>query len=123
MMECTLDGSYCDYEYEQLSCKMITARKEHRCVECARTIKIGEKYETYKGASDGYIYVSKTCADCVSLRDTFFPNSGYVFGQVREEIAEHISELQGEVDNKCIAPLTPRARDFVFAKIDEAWKI
>jgi len=41
-----------------------------------------------------------------------------VLDEVRENI---IYELNGEVDSKCITPLTPLAKEVIFAWITEAW--
>ena len=117
--DCQIDTD-CDYEFETISCTIPTARKDHRCGECGRTIKPGEEYEIYKGKYEGKIYTEKTCLDCVSLRNAFFQGS-YVYGEVRETIVDQICELQGQVDSKCILPLTDKAREFVFEQIEGEW--
>ena len=122
-MECTLSGTCFDEECTTLRCKMFVARKEQRCAECGRTIKKGEEYEGFNGIYGGTFYWVKTCKDCVSLRDAFYPFGGYQFGNIRDEIGEHIIyELNGNVDSSCILPLTPKAKDFVFEAIEEAWE-
>lgn len=60
---------YCDYDSPQVySSKIVKARKEHRCYECGRTIKAGERYESAFGVSDGDTYQPHTCGDCVDIR-------------------------------------------------------
>lgn len=44
------------------------ARKPHRCVECSRGIKPGDRYEYASGIWDGEPDSYKTCARCVRLR-------------------------------------------------------
>ena len=38
------------------------ARKQHRCVECADTIAIGDRYEYVAGKSDGEMWTAKARA-------------------------------------------------------------
>jgi hypothetical protein len=47
---------------------MRTARKEHKCCECRRIIKIGEKYHFAKGCWEGRWAQYKTCEECNGLR-------------------------------------------------------
>lgn len=80
-------------------------------------------YEAYNGVCDDYFYWIKTCLDCVSIRDSFFPKGGYITGDILDTIQEHIIyELAGEVDEKCIIPLTPKARSIVFNMMAEGWE-
>ncbi len=122
MIKCTLSG-HDDYGCTTLKLKTITARKNHICEECNREIKKGELYEFYNGIFEGEFFCTKTCLDCVSLRDSFFPMGGYLTGNIRDEIGEHIVyELGGEVDEKCIVQLTPAMKDLVFGLMEEGWK-
>ena len=45
------------------------ARKDHRCCDCCRIIKRGERYEYIAGVCDGDFENWKTCRECVSLRE------------------------------------------------------
>lgn len=65
------------------------ARKDHRCGECGRTIKPGERYERFRGVFEG-AFTHKTCEQCLDAR-AWIVNTcgGYVFGQVFEELEEH----------------------------------
>jgi len=120
-MECTIDHD-CDDTWYSLQCKNVTARKQHKCEECNCTIEKGEEYELYKGSDgNGNIYTCKTCLDCVSIRDAFFTGVT-IFGNVIDEVRENIIyELGGEVDSKCIIPLTEKAKERIFGYIEEAW--
>jgi hypothetical protein len=48
--------------------KMRTAHKAHKCCECRRIIKTGEKYHFAKGCWDGRWDEFKTCEECHGLR-------------------------------------------------------
>ena len=122
-MECTLSGSYDDDDFRTLRQKIFTARKEHKCGECGRAILKGEQYEGYNGVSDGSFYWSKTCLDCLSIRDAFYPFGGFMFGNVLDSVDDHIIyELGGDVSEKCIVPLTDKAKKRVFETIEIAWE-
>ena len=97
------------------------AIKEHRCGECGRTIMAGEKYECVVGNWFDKIDCYKTCSDCESIRDHFFYN-GHHYEMVLKDLAEHVRELDGQLSADCILPLTPAARDIVFAMIEEVWQ-
>lgn len=45
-----------------------TARKEHKCCECKRKIKIGERYVLSRGKWEGVWATFKTCLECHLLR-------------------------------------------------------
>ena len=63
-MECACVDVYVEDFATALANEQRTARKEHQCSECKRTIPVGEKYEYYKGLFEGDIFTEKTCADC-----------------------------------------------------------
>ena len=121
-MECTIPGSYEFDNCYKLKCLYPVARKKHVCEECGKTIDIGDKYELYYGVQDERIFCVKTCMDCKSLRDSFWPDGGYLFGNIVDAVREQIVyELNGEVSSECILPLTATAKDFVFELIEETW--
>ena len=120
-MECTLSPDYDDVSY-RLRQKIVTARKHHTCGECGCDIEPGMQYELYNGIQDGDIFTEKTCLHCLSIREAFFDQGVAQFGTVLDEVRENIIyELNGEVDSKCITPLTPLAKEVIFAWITEAW--
>lgn len=111
------DGGFsCDFFREIIR----TARKEHKCGECSRTIKPGEHYEIATGKWDGIICSSKTCSDCLSVRSSFFCR-GYNYGGIWEDLAEHICEMGGQIDSSRLVPLTPVAREKVCEEIEQQW--
>lgn len=122
-MKCTLSGHFDDEECITLQHRVVTARKNHMCGECGKEITKGERYEVQNLLYDGSFSWYKTCLDCVSIRDAFYPHGGYMFENVMDAVGEQVVfELHGEVDSKCILPLTDRAKDVVFGMIEEAWE-
>jgi len=99
---------------------LVTARKEHKCAECGRTISPGEKYEYVTGRWNDYFQVYKTCADCLSIRDTLFCN--FYFGCIYEELRAEIDNTNGGnhiAEN--LSGLTPAARTKVSEMLEEHW--
>ena len=87
---CRIDGAEApEFWFDKIRC----ARTQHRCCECDRTIVPGEKYEYVATKWDGSMSTVKTCLQCVEAR-TFLVHecSGYVVGEVLEEIREHWDE-------------------------------
>ena len=96
------------------------ARKVHQCEECGREIAAGEEYEFVTGKWDGSISVYKTCADCLSIRDSFFCD-GWLHGGMWEALDEHLCDIGGVVASSCLEALTPAARARVIERIDDLW--
>lgn len=66
------------------------ARKEHHCVECGRTIAVGEIYLNAFMIFYGDASTYHTCEHCaVGARWLMRNCGGYNFGEVAEEIDEH----------------------------------
>lgn len=58
----------CDAELPEFYRKSVRkARKEHRCDECKKPIRVGESYEHVSGKWDGRIGTYKTCPRCLTL--------------------------------------------------------
>lgn len=69
---------------------MRTARKEHTCTECDRTITKGERYEYVHGIADGGRMTSKVCTHCIAARQWLQYNcGGYCYFGVLEDLREH----------------------------------
>ena len=98
-----------------------TARKEHRCSECRRTILKGEKYLDERTLYGGEVRTWKTCADCESIRDNFF-TEGWYCGECKYRLEEHISVARGDISESCLVALTPKAREMVCTMIEEVWE-
>lgn len=64
MLDC-----YCDYESPSVyRSRVVRARKEYRCEECSKLIRVGERYEYAFGVHDGDTYQPHTCLGCVEIR-------------------------------------------------------
>lgn len=73
-----------------------TARKQHTCSECGRTIRVGETYENACLLYDGTKSTSKTCVHCQEVRRWLSREcGGWCYGGVEEDIAEHAHEGYG----------------------------
>jgi hypothetical protein len=69
------------------------ARKPHKCHECRRWIQPGERYAHVCGQWDGAFHAFKVCAHCDVLRDWLSAEcGGYLFGEVVEDVREHVQE-------------------------------
>lgn len=93
------------------------ARCTHKCYECGRTINPGERYTVESGLWDGEWRTFKTCADCLSVRESMF--SSYLFGTLWEGIGEYIDDCAGRVPEKCLYPITRPARIKIAGMIDD----
>jgi hypothetical protein len=94
-------GCYCDYEQPEFyNSAMRTARKLHRCNECARAIRPGEQYEYVSGKWDGEIGKFKTCQRCLDLRNyttSNIPCACWSHGNMIEDCIESLREYQHEL--------------------------
>jgi len=71
----------------------LKARKDHRCMECGRTIGRGETYTNERLLFDGSVSTHKTCAHCLVARQWLSENcGGWIYTEVRDEINEHFQE-------------------------------
>jgi len=96
------------------------ARKEHKCTECGRIIKPGERYKKESGKWDGVFETHRTCFDCLSVRDVFFCD-GFFYDQIWDDLEQHIRDMNGQIPESCILDLTPAARERIFEIIEQLW--
>ncbi len=87
---------YCDYDTPEFYRKAIrTARKPHKCEECAGLILPKEQYEYVSGMYDGHIFIAKTCSRCVDLR-TWVKNNlpcvCWAHGNLHDDLSENVRE-------------------------------
>ena len=94
------------------------ARKPHKCYECHRTIKSGEKYKYEVNVYDGEIDKFKTCIDCMSVRDAMFCN--FLYGEIWEAVREQVRD--GGIPESCLARVTKPAREKICSMIEEYWE-
>lgn len=72
-----------------------TARKQHRCGECGRTIEPRERYEKTFVVFEGDASSHKTCGHCVEARRWLLREChGYVVGEVETDLREHWEEAR-----------------------------
>lgn len=86
------DGEYCTL----IRHTWHVAKKHHKCTECYRQIRPGEKYlvETtvYEGRREGH----KICAHCNVVRDWLMAEcGGWLYGGIEEDIRGHAYEGYG----------------------------
>jgi hypothetical protein len=107
--------------YEFVNKTFPKARKQHKCDECGRIIKPGEKYELFKGGFEGRVETNKTCMDCMSVVDSFYCD-GRILGDMWGYLEEHIREMDGQISSDCLTDLTPTARERVCEIIERVWR-
>jgi hypothetical protein len=94
--------------------KVVKARKQHKCVECRRGIKIGERYENSSGKYDDCFFRDHTCLICAEIREAFVCGS-FTFGELYPSIKEvmfPVWEESGPID--CLAKVESlEARNFL----------
>ena len=74
------------------------ARKAHKCNECGRAIRPGERYERAGGVWDGRFASFKTCEHCVVAREWLqYYCDGFLYTEVAEELVEHYQEASASV--------------------------
>ncbi len=97
------------------------ARKEHKCHECKVVIPPGEKYHRDSGKWEKKFYTFKVCFTCREITNAFFCE-GFAYGKVLDDLYEHIQEHNGQISEKCIANLSPAAREKVCELIEDHWE-
>jgi len=97
------------------------ARKEHKCDECRRTIKIGEEYRYETFVCQGNFEVHKTCKDCNSIRKEMFCDTFY-YGCILDEVQEYVQDVKGDVGEDCLVELTVEARAMLCEMIENVWR-
>jgi hypothetical protein len=66
------------------------ARKEYPCIECGRTIRVGETYAKCVGLCEGYWSTSHSCLHCEAMGQFMREMCGsWPISQLREELEEH----------------------------------
>lgn len=70
-----------------------TAKQGHRCGECHREIRPGERYQRNVWKTDGTFGSAKTCAHCAEAAKWLIREChGYLFGGVEQDLLEHWEE-------------------------------
>ncbi len=100
------------------------ARKVHKCCECGREIRPGEKYNYAWGVWIKSIEYHR-CADCQSIADAYFCDTA-PFAGLEEEIfntfvysGEDINLL---LKDDCVKNLTKAAKERIFEIVEKQWE-
>uniref|UniRef100_A0A6M3LSS3 Uncharacterized protein n=1 Tax=viral metagenome TaxID=1070528 RepID=A0A6M3LSS3_9ZZZZ len=79
------------------------ARQEHICIECGKTIKVGETFHLIRqmmSAPKGKRWrIWKTCQTCAIMREQLSCEEGYYIGAMRDLLKEYygIDYITGEL--------------------------
>lgn len=92
-----------------------TARKAHTCSECDEVIPARARYEYVTGCWDGDVSTFKTCFSCVEIRDHFACGSGWVYGQVWNDLEENFFPDM-KAGGPCMEGLSPEAKGRLFER-------
>lgn len=69
------------------------ARSAHKCSECRRIIRPGERYRLESLVFEKQFSTHKTCVHCSVMREWLCENcSGFCYGDIFEDIWEHAQE-------------------------------
>ena len=86
---CMVDGAD-DGEYEHLSEGSPVARKPHRCDDCGRTIRPGERYHWSRWAVEGSVVQETQCRHCRAAASWLTDRcGGWLWPAVGEDLFEH----------------------------------
>ena len=67
-----------------------TARKTHKCSDCGRKIRPGERYRTVATKWDGNFSMTKECAHCEAAGVWLIDRcGGYPIASVKEDLTNH----------------------------------
>lgn len=85
---CMIDD--CDERVTMVSSGDVTARREHKCDECYRVIRHGERYRRDAFVSEGEFHHHKTCGHCMVARQWLSDEcGGWMYGGVEEDVRDH----------------------------------
>ena len=76
-----------------VSDRIVTARKQWKCVECGHAIHPGDRYEYVYGKWDGDTDEFRTCLPCLNIRKSLF-RCGWTYGGIWDDIHESICRGQ-----------------------------
>ena len=119
-MECSCEIDVYDGDGESVELyneERRTAKKQHKCFECGGAILPGYKYKFVSYLYEGRFWMEKTCTDCLSAIEQFYPRGGWA-GVLWDEISEHVNCAGGDLPESCLAQLSPIARAKVCDMVD-----
>ena len=85
----------CDTVWEFFNEEERTARIEHTCGECYKTINPGEVYKYISGKFEGEFTTHKACEECADLAESM-QSMGFCwwYGELHADHDEYIQEYQ-----------------------------
>jgi len=116
-MECSTVEADIDETCTLLSSSRPTARKDHKCYECRKTISKGTSYLKEVIVFDRELTSYKLCPVCESIRNTFF-TEGWYYGQLMNMLYDHISDCE-TISEDVILKLIPEAQSLVLKMMEE----
>jgi hypothetical protein len=92
-------GLSCECDFDEspsiFRCKIVIARKPHKCYECGEVISIGTEYEYIFGVWNGDASSFHTCERCADLRDSLEALGFCVaYGDVQYDYREYLKEYK-----------------------------
>lgn len=104
---------YCDHEPPTVYRKAEhTARKPHKCYECARQIAAGERYERVFAIWDDDAKSVATCRHCVAIRDwvvAHVPCTCWAHGNMLDDVHYAVEKYWHEAPGLLFGYLRRRA--------------
>jgi hypothetical protein len=117
-MSCSIDVDISDGQASFSKEDIVKARKEYKCCECGDVIKIGEKYEKFRGKFEGGFSEYKTCLICKEIRDHIF--CSWFFECVWEDLSEYTNGGY-DFDYSMIDGLSVAAIEKIENYFEEEW--
>lgn len=98
-------GAYIEF----FNSSIVTARKEHECLECGRTIQPGEKYERAGGKCEGEFWSAAVCLECEEIAKAVvcgFRAYGYLWEGINNEVFPEWAQVG---PYECLAKIESKA--------------
>lgn len=115
MICCPLDGGD-DAPAAVVAVRVVQARKDHSCSECAEVITRGSKYERVNGMWDRAWSTFRTCLSCVEIRDHFScEGSGWIYSELWSQLEEFFFPDM-KAGGPCMEGLSPAAKGRLFER-------
>jgi len=114
-MQCETIDTYIESNSTLLSSSRPTARKDHKCSECHKTITKGTQYLKETIVYDN-ISTYKTCPTCESIRRVFFHSWTYTY--LMDDLYDHIQDCK-TISEDVILKLIPEAQTLVLKMMEE----
>lgn len=115
-----IGGAEFDGMMEMAEQKIVRARKDHRCIECRRSIPRGAEYERISGKWEGEFSTSHTCLDCMNIRNGLSCGEAVSIGELWQDV--HDCDVFERLTTGCIAKVPTASAKAYLIKRWQAWK-